>query len=1790
MTNKKTKIFDEITRELGQTLQNVESFSKLIFAKRNQVRKIISKNEELKKEYESTNHINRFLFLADYREYLWLPRYMDLDIFNAFTEKIMTSWEEIDYDYFLKTFKKSKPKTKLPKWYKWPEVGKLIKNQWEYIAQWIVELVANAIDATSSEKTIWRFGEWFYQALKFLKWWNAELKVKSKKSWEKWFLLSLVEQNWVNKVWSVWVEKQSSGTEIELKKELNEDEIESLKAFVINAFKTNKRVNIFLNWDKLNNLWIYNYYNWELLQNPTESVYIEINENWFKVIDNWVWMSAEDLSEKLLQPQSTWKKRVNPDAMSDQELEKNTLGETAFFYKRFEGWKKEIKKSWEKIMQKTEIRLQVWGVLIESFEGITSYDISEFCLELPSFSWVPESRNEIQLTREVVVSLKHILEKISLKVEDDREKIMLLEIVWKIIKHLKSRESSKVSTKSKYDIDKVAKEEFKKLKENLESKGKTILPAIPGLQKILSGSDDIVFVDPIFLNFDVKKIPWVQKLKNIKNAKVSFYQIDFSEEAEYDYLIGNWFVLVNAKYTGNQDDLDKINAQVNLNTGYEKWDDIVFYGVIEDDESVEGKENIKLKDSISEWENQNINQKQLEEYVNNLKRLLEEFWEFFSEHTIKVSILEPIEYINNNINISRQFILDCINLSYEKIVFLYLCNTNTRVWDSEKIIWQNFYEKFYNFALENSKEILGIFRKFTLKIQDISNPEKYLLQIMELLNDEKNAKYIAEYLDEFDDLSESDIKTLFAHFEWEEVEEEEKESENKALLAWKTHWSSWLYNYVKSWWNWYQLTAHYIEYNDNILYMVLNKDWKFNFYLWDKLFEVAWKKDFERVRSLKILNNNIVVVEEYTNWMKIYYWDNLIYNWKKVWDISFENWFIKWGGTYFEVIEIDVRKFDKKPESEYLRIYRERWRDELKKYIKNKLLQPHEKVISVYEYNWTIAYIVEAWMPAAYKFYIWEEQQEIDGRKIYRHMDRLSVIKWKIFLEFGDDWKFYYWWKIYKFSDIVWEGDVKIQSIESSKWIIAIFHNSDLVFINLNTLETQKPESEYLRIYREEGRDKLYDYIFSKLDIEWVNHPQEINWNILFQVQNKNWTFSLYYWDKQIWIKGKLEFENLANFYHLNDWIIKIWYVKIDWIEYNHEFEIDLSWLKSNNSQLNLSNYSPKTLAFIEFLCKWWEFLAEKDREIIFESTENLALTDIIWISKNFPDDIEDIPNSDEKTILQELKRKITQELKDRTLFGRQITSTIDGQDRSSMIWLREVVQNSRDAILKAKRNGNNSENIDEVNIDFYQNNWNWISKITDNIWMTPYEVFKYLLTPGKSGKQWDETATWMFGQWFYSLAIWASEVNVKTSTGNWKTTYIKLIPIYSENHDLIDFDINYDIKDEQFTWTVIERVDEEKWVWWNIWALVWLQNMSKYVWNVDDIRLNYNWKNIFNSSDVKLLQTEKVWNLWTLSLKQNKDKKERFTKDNLFISDIKDWYTNFFPDWIREYVKSGWYSLDLPSWIELTKTRNAVSDFEEDIEILRPHIFNIFTRQIVKDYLDHKFQIPMMPLDYMWLDMYEREFSREIVWLAEKVNNGWVLTLEDIQKLQDKNALVQYLICLQIESKWEKISIRELKKKRDDELALRKHTNNPYIRHHDAESLNATMENWDRQELYVKDDNEKKEFLSKVQERFWKLTKRLFGCEIEFWFYKRQDKDEIRAVDYGFDRNWNIYFNFNVRFWEEYKTYENYKIIELVTHEFTHLVENKTNFWTHQKDLLHEDSFEKNQRDILRMMTREKL
>jgi hypothetical protein len=190
----------------------------------------------------------------------------------------------------------------------------------------------------------------------------------------------------------------------------------------------------------------------------------------------------------------------------------------------------------------------------------------------------------------------------------------------------------------------------------------------------------------------------------------------------------------------------------------------------------------------------------------------------------------------------------------------------------------------------------------------------------------------------------------------------------------------------------------------------------------------------------------------------------------------------------------------------------------------------------------------------------------------------------------------------------------------------------------------------------------------------------------------------------------------------------------------------------------------------------------------------------------------------------------------DTGLYCDAIAASIDGQDHSTMIWTREAVQNGIDAI-KRERKTANREPLDSDRIDFahFAENGHYGVRISDSVGMDFSEVNNKLLIIGESGKTPGE-GVGMFGQGFYSLAIGAKEIRIKTGTGDGQATLVRMVPIHDRDGAIRDFEISQELRQEAFKGTVIERIDESDGFSANLRAMMGNAYLQKYAGNVAGI------------------------------------------------------------------------------------------------------------------------------------------------------------------------------------------------------------------------------------------------------------------------------------------------------------------------------------------------------------------
>ena len=510
-----------------------------------------------KSKYSNNWNIDWISFLSEQKEKKWILFVSLDDMINHITY-LTIFWEDNNYDDLIKISSQKRINEKTSDSIDQDQLNLLIWNQWANLWQALKEAVSNWIDASIEDKKIWKFGEWFYQLLRFIKWWEWVLEVLTN-DWKSSHKVIFKEENGKTMVWTMKTKKEDMWTEIKLTKKITKKEQEDLKKYLIDWFETNKDINIILNWKQINTLSWYFHKNWKEIELWDKFIKIDITDDWFSVIDNWTWMNTQVISEYLLLPKNNNKPKVE---VKDEDLDEFCEKEVWFFWKNWNTWK-------------TNIKLQVAWVKIENFVVENTCGMDSFILELPSFTDLENSRNKVNLTKEVIISLKVMMEKIK-TFDNIQDKVRLFEIVWEIVEKLSDRKSSNTIEK-KYDLDILLKEWFEEVKKEIETSWKIVLPWNKELKNILWNRENIVFVWEKFVETDLEKIPWIEKIIDVKNEKIPFYAVNFDEKAEYDYLVTEKWVLISKKFLEQKEDLDKIvailNVSVNIEVGYELWID-----------------------------------------------------------------------------------------------------------------------------------------------------------------------------------------------------------------------------------------------------------------------------------------------------------------------------------------------------------------------------------------------------------------------------------------------------------------------------------------------------------------------------------------------------------------------------------------------------------------------------------------------------------------------------------------------------------------------------------------------------------------------------------------------------------------------------------------------------------------------------------------------------------------------------------------------------------------------------------------------------------------------------------------------------------------------------------------------------------------------------------------------------------------------------------------------------------------------------------------------------------------
>lgn len=535
------------------------------------------------------------------------------------------------------------------------------------------------------------------------------------------------------------------------------------------------------------------------------------------------------------------------------------------------------------------------------------------------------------------------------------------------------------------------------------------------------------------------------------------------------------------------------------------------------------------------------------------------------------------------------------------------------------------------------------------------------------------------------------------------------------------------------------------------------------------------------------------------------------------------------------------------------------------------------------------------------------------------------------------------------------------------------------------------------------------------------------------------------------------------------------------------------------------------------------------------------------------------------------------------------------------MYFLREGIQNSRDALIAA----NKSEHA--IKVEFYDKDGKYTTSIWDNVWMELSDIIVKLLTPYNSWKNGIDS-TGKFGKGFFTFAVWCSELRIKSSIWNGQVSYIKMIPKL-QDWIIQDFEVFIEEKQEDFTGTIIERSDELGGIHGNLRALIGTHLLKKYTGNTEEVDIDFHDTTI-NSPEKKTLVAESEVvidtngrNIGTLKIYKTQDSTEKFTKDNLWISEIKADILSDFPDWIIDFFRKQKYSLDIPGWTPLVGSRNSLENREQYIRLFKPHMYRMVIEIVLREHVRNSLKIPMIPEDYLALLQYEQRWSDDIRLLVAKYNTWENLTEGEIELLKDTAHIAQFLTEVEFTHRWETTSLREIKRKLHENRTQAREYGGRFERqivhawnYKDAVNQSAKKHDLSYEEI------ERLTWLSQEDiqkfEEFIRITFRKVISNRFNWSYKIKYHIDWKNGESPFaTKDWTANISFPVNNWYINKLIENLdnpqtqeRIIDIVAHEMTHNEEDKLwirKWGTHETDELHDASFIRINRRILTQLLR---
>lgn len=358
-------------------------------------------------------------------------------------------------------------------------------------------------------------------------------------------------------------------------------------------------------------------------------------------------------------------------------------------------------------------------------------------------------------------------------------------------------------------------------------------------------------------------------------------------------------------------------------------------------------------------------------------------------------------------------------------------------------------------------------------------------------------------------------------------------------------------------------------------------------------------------------------------------------------------------------------------------------------------------------------------------------------------------------------------------------------------------------------------------------------------------------------------------------------------------------------------------------------------------------------------------------------------------------------------------------------LFLRELIQNSLDISVSQKGQPTKLN----IEIKDYREGNNYVVEITDQVGTTFDTVLSDMLIAGESTKS--EGNLGKFGIGFLSILNGAEVVEIVTGNGI-QTTSVKITPIKNDVGEIIDYRTEFAVSESQYKGTTIRKYSQDsKEI---LESALLHDSVLRYGSFIDENKVGVLFRGEKVNTPKKILVQKNVPGLGNIELVEGNEK--ALLQGDLYVTELPEYIKEMIPEPIRELALKHGIILNLDPSIPLIRSRNDIAQKNKYLPLLADALPPLLIESLLVKYSTGHFDLTSIPYDYFWADGYPRQIDRKISDETRKdadlINNNQPIS--DYRRYHNKEAFLELLTVVNsvtIDNK--KVSLRDIAIMLDD-------------------------------------------------------------------------------------------------------------------------------------------------------------